>query len=412
MYMQIESDRPIDAPSQPATTAKIRRSSSSKDIVDGNMFQSLNIVDCHPPSEPFYQEISTKRRLSKSSSAVYAVVNKKGAKPPIATNNSISELLSSKSYDSLNMLNNTNDMNLVSSIENLLEQHFLELQPKVTNEFKSMEDLIGVPEPVEPQNIQPIVANIMVEENSRKCDESRQTLVNPGTNADAVDTKSMSIEQLESEATIYMDTTEKPIITSAVIDVHHTASAFEDPIMDNLSATTSTCSSIVLTDSLCDEVIRGQNISDDIFNTMHRLETVLNFTEGASYAHAYPESDGLEDAEAEIGRRPAKFQRQLSLGSKPSLQTEPKIHKRLAYTLRNSFQRGSRIFGMSSIDRKTEEAESRTEEVVEVKMTGTYMQLLRSQINHQLQLRPQLQRAIEVCRKVSGKILIIAVISY
>lgn len=398
MYMQIESDRPIDAPivSQRATS-NLSRLSSSEDLVDGNP-HVLNIVESHPPAEPFYQEISPQRNQLKSSAAIYAVVNKKRLNhpSPINNNNSVSELLSAKSYDSLNLLNNTNDMNLVSSIENLLEQHFIGLKPKVANEFKSMEDMMEVPKPDEVQNIQPIVSSFVVEENSQKCDESKQT---SATTNDPAVPKSLQIEPLEGEATIYTDIPEQPIRTSAIIDVHHTASAFEDP-MDNISTTASNYSSIVLTESLCDEVIRGHNINDDIFNTMHRLESVLNFTEGPSFAHAYPESDGLEEVDAD---RP-KFRRQLSLGSKPSVQSDTKIHKRLASTLRNSIQRGSRIFGMSSVDRKAaEEPLKPTEEIVTVNMSGTYMHLLRSQINHQLQLRPQLQRAIEVCRKVAGK---------
>lgn len=397
--MQIESERPIYAPAAVhSTNTKLSLSSSSKDIVDGNPF-SLNIVEGHPPSEPFYQEIMPQQRnQSMSSSAVYAVVNKKGANKP-GIKNSISQMLSSKSYDSLNMLNNTNDMNLVSSIENLLEQHFMELKPKVAIEFKSMEDLItDVPNPAvtEVQTNPPIVANLLIEETSKKCDESKQTLSNPETN---IHGEAIPLKALASEATIYMDVAEEPIRTSAAIVVHHTADDYEDP-MNNLSTTASTCSSsIVLTESLCDEVIRGQNINDEIFHAMHRLESVLNFTEGASYAHAYPESDGFDDADSDKLR--PKCRRQLSLGSKPSLNSESKIHKRLASSLRNSFQRGSRIFRISSVEQKAEEPVRRSVNIVEA-MSNTYMQLLKSQIKHQLNLRPQLQRAIEVCRKVAG----------
>lgn len=418
MYMQIESDRPIDMPQSsnsvivPANDPICSRSASSQDVVDGSS-QLLHAVDYHPSGEPLYQEIPQNQTQDKAASAVYAVVNKKPRRaPPSVGDNQISQLLSSKSYDSLYMLNNTNDMNLVSSIENLLEQHFSELKPKVTQEFKSMDDLM---ERIEERDIPPVVANVIIENASRKCDESKQTSASSESEKQSIAIIAQAVEDtlIECEATIYMDATDTSAVrTSTHVDVHCTPDAEEEEATDQHSTVASTCSSLVLTESLCDEVIRGQNINDDIFSTMHRLESVLNFTEGGGYAHAYPESDGLDDIYEEDKHR-HKSAKDMSEGSssKRSLSSElnNKINYRsLADTLRKSIRRSSRFFGSSSpsVDRKTVELLQRADGGDGAEISRTYLQLLRSQIAHQLQLRPQLQRAIDVCRNMTGTVYI------
>lgn len=414
--MQIESDRPANRSTD--TNAAVD-SLRSHDAVDGT--KDIKI-EYHSNQDPLYQEIQLNPDQSSAAVPIYAKVAKKRGSTNVIEQKIVSQLFSSKSYDSLDLLNNTNDMNLVSSIENILEQQFLELKPKNTSEYKSIEDLI---QPAE-QSVERIETAIN-ERGSIKCEESIQKSHNPDQDSNHNDTHSLvesgekpnpwSIISAESEATIYSDVEVPKICTTAPIDVHV---ARDEEVAEQSLDGFSFCSinsSIVRTESICDEVTLGQNINDEIFNTMSRLESFLNITDGANYAQAYPESDGFDDDDEptrEVKQHDSKMPHELfsSVYKQPSLHS-PK-YKQLANTLRNSFRRGSRFFSTNSVDRKSEDPSKADEQLstraeisLEVPTMSSYMQLLRSQTVLQLELRPQLHRAIEVCRNISGNLTVL-----
>lgn len=212
----------------------VRSHSTSSDILD-RMSNRLVEIDFHREPEPIYAEIAD---LSKAENVIpiYATVNRKSKIFKPLTDQMIVDETKNESHESLF---DGGNIDLVGSIENFLEQQIIAKPIVMVNE-----------EIVKPVRI----------------DELLQRSAN-------LDTKDIVLpkffqKQNYKEISVYDD-----------IEPYGSVGM----------------SSIGLTSSICDEVLHGNRINDEIVSTMNQMDQLELMTDGNRFAQATPESDGLGD---------------------------------------------------------------------------------------------------------------------
>lgn len=342
------------------------------------------------PMEPLYAEISKQTaQQEKPNAAVYAVVNKvQTSVTPSLLKQTLSAGNLSESTDSLHLLNNADNIDLVHSIEDFLGAQLIVNDPRKVEEnpTKSVEVAAST-----------VTAHFPDIALPKKCEEAHQQSANPGTPA-----RGAAIV-INDEVEIYSDISSEPqfICTEAQVhspaptrsedDVEYDESASSQRKDDGDRCSIGTYSSVVMSESICDEVLRGASINDDICDAMNRLQGVLNLTTDGRYAQAEPESslDGQSADEAAVST---------AVGDHKRTHTMPK-YRQFADSLYNSIRSSSRFFRGSN---SNSSATTTTSSVRSLAHSGRYMQGLLEQVAHQQRVRPQLLQAIQVCRSSAG----------
>lgn len=223
----------VEAENNEQQPTLVRSHSTSSDILD-RMSNRLVEIDFHREPEPIYAEI---RDFTKSENVIpiYATVNRKSKilKPP--TDQIMVDETKNESHESLF---DGGDIDLVGSIENFLEQQIL-AKPIV----KVNEEIV---EPV------------------RKDEQFQRS-------ANLMDSKDVVLPKLAEKQ-------------------NYEEILFYDDIEPNGSVG---MSSIGLTSSICDEVLNGNRINDDIAATINQMDQLEQMTN--RFAQATPESDCLAD---------------------------------------------------------------------------------------------------------------------
>lgn len=224
----------IEAENNEQQPTLVRSLSASSDIFD-RMSNRLVEIDCHREPEPIYSEI---RDFSKTEDVIpiYATVNKTKTFKPMADQMMVDE---SKSGSQVSVFDCGN-IDLVGSIENFLEQQI------IVNPVVKVNEEIMVP---------------------AREDELLQR------SANVMDSKEIVVPKLAG----------KP---------NYEEISFFDDIEPYGSVG---MSSIGLTSSICDEVLHGNRINDEIANTMNQMEQLELMADSNRFTQASPESDGLGD---------------------------------------------------------------------------------------------------------------------
>lgn len=383
--------------------------------------------------EPLYSEIQKK---ADGAAATYAVVKKTPrsvANSPLrlaaALATKSSGNLFSQSVESLCLLNNTDDIDLVHSIEDFLGAQLLAgLRPKVGSEFKCMSEVMNrsgmretqstndldsltMDEPMTtPPAGEPVSNNVVQatpgheRESPLKCEEYHQR----SAAVEYAHQPNASVASRNNdEVEIYSELSFEPQLFHTAVEVHSAQTTSDTEAASSAAeddrSSIGTYSSIVLTESICDEVLRGERMNDDICETMNRLQTVMNLTaDGRYYAQAEPESSLDEPAtlDEDDDRRnctaPSERQPTAAASAVPK-------YRQFADSVRNSIRSSSRFFKTTSprsaghatpTDRQSAMRQAPADAIIR----PSYMQTLNDQVAHQRQLRPQLLHAITICR--------------
>lgn len=359
MCLKIEEDH--TPPKVELMKSRLRKISASTVSIEYEVPRQIKI-DCH--EEPVYAEIGA--RASKPMSTdipIYATVNKN---KKIRRSKSLDSI--HQSHESLNdFLVSTEQIDLVQSIQNFLDQ-----KP------------YWLPKQTEAENYN------TVEISTDTVDKSSVII--------ATDT-SIVMPEYENEQLLgcFAPSHCEQHVNTAIIHYDSPNENDENDISND--CLTDCSSSIVLTESICDEVQRGECINNEITTVINRLEQT-SWPFNLNQIQAMPESD---DGSIASAQQPVILTKELPSETFPK--KSPTYTHFIKDTVRNSLRKSSKYFksGKKQLTSKKEPNNSKLSSAPSmIELSDDYMSKLTNQIQHQRSIREQLQNAIDVCRSNQG----------